>query len=321
MALLMHDDLHSVAQALPEGEIEKLAQHILSMASSSRLQRNKLNSWAQRVSQRRQSDGVPGSLATRDQALISNALEVARWRPPIMGSDKERLPAKTSSAHDVDAFLAKLAATPNARRSDQCGRLIFALDATASRQPTWDHAAQIQSEMFVATAALGGLELQLCFYRGFGEFKVSQWLSCSRDLVRLMTSVSCRAGETQIRKVLSHAVNETKRRKVSALVFVGDCMEENVDRLGALAGELGVHGVPAFMFHEGRDQRAAFAFKEIAKLSGGAYCRFDSGSAGALKDLLRAVAVFAAGGREALEDFATRSKGEVLLIARQMEGR
>jgi hypothetical protein len=238
-----------------------------------------------------------------------------------MGSDEKRLPEKTASAQDVDAFLAKLAATPNVKPADRRGRLIFALDATASRQPTWDHAAQIQSEMFVATAALGGLELQLCFYRGFGEFKVSQWLTCSQDLVRLMTSVSCRAGETQIRKVLSHAAAETRRRKVSAVVFVGDCVEENVDRLGALAGELGVHGVPVFMFHEGQDQHAAFAFKQIAKLSGGAYCRFDAGSASVLKDLLRAVAVFAAGGRRALEEFATRSQGEVLQIARQIGGR
>ncbi len=238
-----------------------------------------------------------------------------------MASDERRLPDTASAASDVSRFLAKLAATPNAKPSSQRGRLIFAMDATASRQPTWDHAAQIQGEMFLATAALGGLELQLCFYRGFGEFKVSPWLSRSEDLIRLMTSVGCRAGQTQIHKVLKHVANETKRRKVSALVFVGDCAEENVDRLGALAGELGVHGVPAFMFHEGQDPHAAFAFRQIAKLSGGAYCRFDSGSADALKDLLRAVAVFAAGGRPALQDLARRSKGEVLQIARQMEAR
>lgn len=238
-----------------------------------------------------------------------------------MASDERRLPDTASAASDVDRFLTKLAATPNAKPSSQRGRLIFAMDATASRQPTWDHAAQIQGEMFLATAALGGLELQLCFYRGFGEFKISPWLLRSEDLIRLMTSVGCRAGQTQIHKVLKHAANETRRRKVSALVFVGDCAEENVDRLGALAGELGVHGVPAFMFHEGQDPHAAFAFRQIAKLSGGAYCRFDSGSADALKDLLRAVAVFAAGGRPALQDLARRSKGEVLQIARQMEAR
>lgn len=238
-----------------------------------------------------------------------------------MARNEGRLPDMVPPASDVDQFLAKLAATPNARPSSQRGRLIFAMDATASRQPTWDHAAQIQGEMFLATAALGGLDLQLCFYRGFGEFKASRWVSDAQDLVRLMTSVRCRAGETQIYKVLMHAANETKRRKVNALVFVGDCAEENVDRLGALAGELGVHGVPAFMFQEGHDPHAAFAFRQVARLSGGAYCRFDSDSAGTLKDLLRAVAVFAAGGRPALQDFASRSKGEVLQIAQQMEAR
>jgi hypothetical protein len=137
----------------------------------------------------------------------------------------------------------------------------------------------------------------------------------------MMTSVYCRAGETQIRKVLAHAINETKQRRIGALVFVGDCAEEDVDRLGALAGELGVLGVPVFMFHEGRDPVAAFAFKEIARLSGGAYCRFDESSAQTLQDLLSAVAVFAAGGRPALEDLADRRGGDVKRIAHQLQGR
>jgi len=198
---------------------------------------------------------------------------------------------------------------------------VFAMDATASRQPMWDRAAQIQGKMFTETAALGGLAIQLCFYRGFREFKVSPWLTQSGDLLRMMTSVHCRAGETQIRKVLSHAVNETKHCRIGALVFVGDCVEEDVDQLGALAGELGVLGVPVFMFHEGRDQVAAFAFKQIAQLSGGAYCRFDEGSAQALQELLSAVAVFAAGGRPALTALADKRGGDVKRIAHQLEGR
>jgi hypothetical protein len=133
--------------------------------------------------------------------------------------------------------------------------------------------------------------------------------------------VFCRAGQTQIRKVLKHAINETKVRRVAALVFVGDCIEEDIDKLGSLAGELGVLGVPAFMFHEGNDPLAEFAFKEIAHLTHGAYCRFDPGAAGTLKDLLSAVAVFAAGGRRALEDLAGRRGGEVRRIAHQVKGR
>jgi hypothetical protein len=235
--------------------------------------------------------------------------------------DDDKVPTKKRSTGDVEGFLEKLARTPNVNAAGGRGRLIFALDATASRQPTWDQAAQIQGEMFVQTAALGGLEIQLCCYRGFGEFKVSPWLTRSADLLRMMTSVFCRAGQTQIRKVLKHAINETKVRRVAALVFVGDCIEEDIDKLGSLAGELGVLGVPAFMFHEGNDPLAEFAFKEIAHLTHGAYCRFDPGAAGTLKDLLSAVAVFAAGGRRALEDLAGRRGGEVRRIAHQVKGR
>ena len=235
--------------------------------------------------------------------------------------DDDKVPTKKRSTGDVEGFLEKLARTPNVNAAGGRGRLIFALDATASRLPTWDQAAQIQGEMFVQTAALGGLEIQLCCYRGFGEFKVSPWMTRSADLLRMMTSVFCRAGQTQIRKVLKHAINETKARRVAALVFVGDCVEEDIDELGTLAGELGVLGVPAFMFHEGNDPLAGFAFKEIARLTHGAYCRFDPGAAGTLKDLLSAVAVFAAGGRRALEDLAGRRGGEVRQIAHQVKGR
>ena len=66
----------------------------------------------------------------------------------------------------------------------------------------------------------------------------------SRALVRVMTAVRCLGGHTQIRKVLRHALDETQVQKVHALVFVGDSMEENVDELCAIAGELGLRGVP-----------------------------------------------------------------------------
>ncbi len=234
-------------------------------------------------------------------------------------AEKNKVPTPTEPpADDIAAFLAKVKAAPKPRQTGARGRLIFAMDATASRQPTWDRAAHIQGEMFSETDALGGLELQLCFYRGFGEFKVSAWLSRSAELVRLMTSVTCLAGQTQIRKVLRHALNETRKKPVNALVFIGDCMEEDVDQLGALAGELGVRGVPAFVFHEGGDPVAAFAFEQIARLSGGACCRFDASSPRMLRDLLAAVAVFAAGGRPALTHWSKGRSPEVLRIAHQV---
>ncbi|MBL6928963.1 MAG: VWA domain-containing protein [Rhodospirillales bacterium] len=237
-----------------------------------------------------------------------------------MASGKDNLPTKKASADDVNAFLQKVATAPKNKAAGERGRLIFALDATASRQPTWDRAAQIQAEMFAETANLGGLEIQVVFYRGFGEFRASSWLTEPSDMLRLMTSVYCMAGETQIRKVLSHATNEAKHKRVNALVFVGDCVEEDVDHLGALAGELGLLGVPAFLFHEGFDPIAEFAFKEIARLTNGACCRFDASSANVLKELLSAVAVYAAGGRAALDDLAKKRGGETLRIAHQVKG-
>lgn len=198
---------------------------------------------------------------------------------------------------------------------------MFAIDATASRQPTWDRAAQLQGEMFKAAAGLGGLEIQLAFFRGFGEFKVAPWTPDTNHLLRLMTSVTCGAGETQLNKVLSHAANEARRDTYHALIYVGDCFEEDVDRAGKLAGELGLLGIPAFMFQEGYDPAAAFAFQEIARLSGGAYCPFDRASAATLKRLLEAVAVYAAGGRAALVDHANRAGDDVLQIVDQMYGK
>ena len=229
----------------------------------------------------------------------------------------DKLPTKTSDA-DVQAFLTKVAATPVSKSSREKGRLIFAMDATASREPSWDRACHLQGEMFHETTTLGGLEIQLAYYRGFGEFRASSWASASDDLLRLMTAVHCMAGETQIKKVLRHALNETKKQSVDALIFIGDCVEEDVDALGALAGELGLLGVPAFVFQEGEDPIAEYAFKQIAKLSNGAYCRLDSTSAQTLRELLRAVAVFVAGGRLALADMAKKEGGAVRQISNQV---
>jgi hypothetical protein len=239
---------------------------------------------------------------------------------PIMSSDV-KVPARPASEQEVTTFLDQVARMPATRSAGARGRLLFAMDATASRQPTWDRAARIQGEMFVETAAIGGLEIQLCFYRGFDEFRASTWIDRSEDLLRLMTSVACHAGRTQIRKVLRHAINETLARKVAAMVFVGDCVEEDIDGLAGLAGELGLLGVPAFMFHEGHDERVAFAFREIARLTGGAALRFDSNSPHVLKNLLSAVAVFAAGGQNALEKVAIQRGGEIRQIAHQLQGR
>ncbi len=238
-----------------------------------------------------------------------------------MGSRDRKLPTERAQQDQVDKFLQKVAMTPPASASGQPGRLMFAIDATASREPTWDMASQIQAEMFSQTETLGGLEVQLCFYRGFGEFRATKWLTSSAELIGRMNRVRCLAGQTQIRKVLRHAAKESKQRKVNAVVFVGDVVEEDIDELGHLAGELGLQGTPAFIFHEGGEPISRRAFMQVAKLSGGAYCSFDTGSAKQLRDLLAAVAVYSAGGRRALENYSNRKGGKVLQLTSQIGGR
>jgi hypothetical protein len=173
-------------------------------------------------------------------------------------------------------------------------------------------ALALQADMFHAVKAIGGLDVQLIYFRGAGECRASKWVSDPDALAALMTRVHCAGGYTQIRKVLSHAHSEATKKPVNALVYVGDCMEENIDELCGRAGELALLGVPVFLFQEGSDARAEKAFREIARLTKGAYCRFDAGSAAQLKELLSAVAVYAAGGRKALE--ALSGRGARLLL-------
>ena len=215
-----------------------------------------------------------------------------------------------STGAEVDAFIARVSTIAPAASGR--GRLIFAMDATMSRQPTWDLALGLQAEMFRAVKEVGGLDVQLVYFRGFGETRASKWVGDPEALARLMTRVSCQGGYTQIRKVLAHARRESERGNVNAVVYVGDCMEENIDELSQRAGELGLLGAPVFLFQEGRDPKAEQAFREIARLTRGAYCHFDAGSARQLRDLLTAVAVYATGGRKALQDYGSTAAVRLL---------
>jgi len=235
-----------------------------------------------------------------------------------MPSDRDKLPEASSKA-EVDAFLRQVASTPVRKPSGARGRLVFAMDATASREPTWDRACHLHAEMFETAAGLGGLDIQLCYYRGFREFEASPWLHRAEDLLRHMRGVGCVGGLTQIERVLRHTVAEHDRRQVSALVFVGDCMEEDPDVVCGAAGELGLRGAPAFVFQDGFEPAAERVFRQIARLTRGAYCRLDASSAQQLRDLLSAVAAFAAGGRRALEDFERRRGGAVRQLTHQMD--
>jgi len=232
-------------------------------------------------------------------------------------SEKD-LPSRPGPGGTIQSFLEQVARTPPPKPGGGRARLIFAMDATASREPSWDRACQVQGQMFLETAALGGLDVQLVYYRGFNECRASRWVNNPGDLVRLMTGVFCLAGQTKIKRVLQHAVRETEKKRVAALVFVGDCFEEHLDEVGQVAGQLGLLGVRAFLFQEGHNPEAERAFRHIAQLTNGAHCRFDSTSPQQLRELLGAVAAYAAGGRQALTDLSQRSGAHVKLLAKQV---
>src|SRR5215468_1968418 len=236
-------------------------------------------------------------------------------RPP---TDHSRAPAATATRAEIDAFLAKVKGLAPTAEPGRRGRLIFALDATMSRQPLWDTACRLQADMFREAAAIGGLDVQLVYYRGLGECRASRWVSQAERLGALMERIDCRGGHTQIGRIIAHARRETESRKVQALVFVGDAMEEKLDDLCHSAGALGLLGVPAFMFQEGDDPIAERAFREVARLTRGAYCRFDPGAAHQLGELLRAVAAYAAGGMRALADLSARRDAGAIKLIRQM---
>ena len=251
-----------------------------------------------------------------------------------------------AARRELDAFLADLKKKAPSTR----GRLLFALDATAGREATWDTACKLQADMFREAASAGGLDLQLVYYRGLGECKASGWISDPLRLGKVMSGIMCRSGHTQTGRILDHAVKETRMLPVSALVFVGDAFEEEADTVVPAAYELGrlagcgkteqgsrsdsdpftwgfgyVHGqneffrsllgVRVFMFQEGDNREVERVFRQIADATKGAYCRFDQGSAHQLAKLLRAVAVYASGGKAAL---AARKDPESVKLLSQM---
>ncbi len=219
-------------------------------------------------------------------------------------------PERRAGSTEVQRFLQKSRAISEVVSRQP--RLMFAIDATASRQPTWDTACHLQREMFDAANRHASLSVQLCYYRGFNRFHASRWVSDSAALGREMTRVQCEGGHTQIARLLRHALAEHRSRQVRALVFIGDAMEENGEELCRLAGECGMRGLPLFLFQEGDLPEVTRTFGRMARLSGGAHASFNAGSPGTLAALLGAVASYASGGRQALEK--TGGEGAKLLL-------
>ena len=206
-------------------------------------------------------------------------------------------------SNDVNRFLQQVDKHPLQPVSDN--RLIFALDATASRELTWDLASSLHSELFNA-AKSANLAVQLVHFGGFNQFQASSWNSSPEQLLRHMQQVRCLGGMTQIRRVLSHILNESSAdQTVKAAVYIGDMCEEPMVEIVNTAGQLGLRQVPVFVFQEGNERYATEVFRSIAERSGGAHMPFESGSAAQLRELLKAAVVYATEGLDAVRRLGT----------------
>jgi hypothetical protein len=203
------------------------------------------------------------------------------------------LPA--SHAKQVAAFLEKVRTVR--------GRIAFIIDATASREPTWDAASQLQAEMFGEAAKLGGLEMQI-YFRGTNEVGASNWTSDGRELQHFMGRIRCEGGYTKYARAFARVRQEHQRQAINAVIVIGDQLEELP---ASLYDDVAGLGVPFFCFQEGQDPNLRAALQEVARLTKGAFCTFDTGSVAQLRELLRAVATFAVGGLTALADLSTDS--------------
>lgn len=219
----------------------------------------------------------------------------------MFGDKKLTAPANRA---EIAKFATQIAQTPRHPPQGERKKLVFALDATMSRQPSWDLAQKLQTEMFLAAAALGGLDLQLVYFRGFSECRASKFFQDGAGLAGAMSKISVAAGSTQIERVLKHVAAEARaaapEAPLRAFIYIGDAVEESADALAARAGELGLRGIKGFFFLEGGDAVARQNFVELARLTGGAFAGFDRSAPDRLAALLRAAALYAAGGLAAL---------------------
>jgi hypothetical protein len=122
------------------------------------------------------------------------------------------------------------------------------------------------------------------------------------------------AGHTQLLPILSRSLASPGVRVVT---YIGDVYEESPNRGRKLADELGRRGIKLVVLHDIADwaaRRDAELFLDLARRTGGCVLPFDASAPGRLRDLLAAIAVYAVGGAELLQDKRDELPGAVLLL-------
>lgn len=200
-------------------------------------------------------------------------------------------------------------------------RVILAL-ANHGRSPGWDHAKALQRQMFDASAG-SGLQMKFAFFgpdnaAGVRRFRITtRWIADPNEMAGLMDRAECNCGcYVYIRDVLGQAVKENKDRPMRAVVIVGDAFhddQDSLDEAAISANRLRRAGTTLFLIQQGDDPVTARKLQYLAKVSGGAYFRFDPKTQERqFSEMWRVMSAYATGGEEAVK--ATGGQAATLLL-------
>lgn len=201
---------------------------------------------------------------------------------------------------------------PAERDTPKRPRLIFAVDATASREPAWAAARQVTDALVKALP--GELDVALAVHGGSRVHTFTAFTSNAAALRDQAAGVSCAAGFTRLLPILAASL---KQPAVRVVVYIGDVFEENLLRGRRLADSMGAQGTKLIVLHDTSDpgaRREAETFWDLAKRTGGCVLPFDASAPGRLRDLLSAVAVYAVGGEKLLRERRRELPGAVALL-------
>jgi hypothetical protein len=191
-------------------------------------------------------------------------------------------------------------------------RLIFAVDATASREPAWAAARLVTDALFKALP--GELDVALAVHGGSRVRIFTDFTNNPAALRDQAAGVVCQAGMTRLLPILEGSV---KRTGIRVVVYIGDVFEESVTHGRRLADTMGQRGTKLIVLHDTADpaaRRDAEIFWDLAKRTNGCVLPFDANASGRLRDLLSAVAVYAVGGEKLLRERQHALPGAVALL-------
>jgi hypothetical protein len=192
-------------------------------------------------------------------------------------------------------------------------RLVFAVDATASRSAAWDTARRVTDTLFQALP--GQLDVALAVHGGDRVHTFTEFVSDPNVLRDTAAGISCVGGHTKLIDIMQRT---SDARDVKVLLYIGDSFEESIEQAREAADALKARGVRLIVLHDlpGENKAAGDVFADLARRADGLVLPFDAGAAARIREILEAVAVLAVGGVKLLERKKTTLAAAPLLLSR-----